>query len=456
MRRNLEMIAVLCLTLSVASFLDAQEMVMLDRHAATAPTVFGETGLFQTMSGSTVDRGNWTFSTYLAQSRYTMAPAVELAPPSARAHEDMVVNENRFSASIGYGITDRWEVTLQLPLVSIQGNEGDRAGYLSGYPYVGKFANNGAGNLHFGTKLGLLRPSSRHDLAVTGFFDLDTGESENGIATGNPDFGIGLAWDRSVYYASGTYANRGRRDGGNTPEKLAFDVPDELRADIGVNIPINHLGATNWITEVNTIWYIGGERQPDDVVSLATGLRHWMGNTPWGFSAAIRANLSAAFGGSDTSGIGFVGGVHYAAVRVVSLAPPPLPPVPVPLPPPVPTPVRLLEPVAPPAGPRALQGAAVVFERNSTHLTNISKAQLDDVALGMRREPASIAVIIGYLDSSGTLRSAKDLDRRRAESLRDYLVSRHNLDSSRMTIEAGGIRSAPAENGIAVIKLSTP
>jgi outer membrane protein OmpA-like peptidoglycan-associated protein len=451
MQRTLKTIVILCLTLWLAPLLVAQEMIPEDRPSATAPTFFGETGLFQTTSGSTVEKGRFTFGMYLNASRYTIAPAPGLAPPSARSVEDMAVTEDRISASIGYGITDRWEVALQFPLVSIQGNDGDRAGYMLGFPYVGKFADSGEGNLHLGTKFGLLSPSSSHELAVTAYIDFNTGHEDSGIATGNPDYGIGLAWNRGMYYASGYYMNRGPRDSGATPNAVRFRVANEFRADFGVNLPLNRFEGTNWITEINTVWHVAGEQQPDDIVSVTTGLRHWMGDTPWGFSAAIRDNLTALLGDSGSSGFGFLAGVHYAPVRVVTLAPPPPPPVPIPepLPPAEITP----EPVAEPPAPEELRSDIVVFDTSSARVTNIGKALLDDVALRMRQEPAATAIVTGHADGSESMGPDNDLDRRRAEAVRDYLVSRHRIDTSRISVETGGMTTDMEDNRIAVVRL---
>lgn len=450
MRSTLRTLAILCLTAFAPTGVAAQEMSLEDRDDATAPTFFGETGLFQTMSGSTVEKGEFTFGVYLNSWRYTIAPAPELAPPSARAYEDMAFQEDRFSASIGYGITSRWDVTLQMPWISLQSNDGDRAGYMLGYPYVGKQAETGAGNLHLGTRFGLMSPKSSHKLALTGFFDFNTGEGESGIATGNPDYGFGLAWNRNAYYASGYYVNRGRRDSSNTPENLRFDVANEFRFDMGVNIPLNRFGATNWITEVNTVWHVSGERQPDDIVSLATGLRHWMDGTPWGWSAAIRQNLTALIGDSATSGFGFLAGVHYAPVRTSRIAPPPPPPVPVPTPAAVPAVPVQPEPVAEPRPAQELRTDTVTFEKNSARVTNIGKALLDDVALRLRQEPAATATVTGYATSGESLGEANDLDRRRAEAVRDYLVSRHKIDPTRISVEAGGM----SESMTAVVTVS--
>ena len=79
------------------------------------------------------------------------------------------------------------------------------------------------------------------------------------------------------------------------------------------------------------------------------------------------------------------------------------------------------------------------FEPGSARLTNIAKAILDDVALRMRQEPDATIVVTGYTDNRENTGPNRDLDRRRAEAVRDYLVSRHGIDPSRITVQAGGV-----------------
>jgi len=452
MRSTFRILVTLCLTVLVATSVMAQESYIEDRQDATAPTFFGETGLFQTMSGSTLEKGRYSAGIYLNAFRYTIAPAPEYTAPSRRDYDYMAVLENRFTASIGYGITDRWEMNLQLPIVGIQSNDGDRAGYLKGYPYIGKFADNGVGNLHLGTKFGLLSPENKHKLAITSYIDFGTGETDSGISTGTLDWGIGLAWNRDVYYASAYFVNNSERDADPSPIGTKYIVANEARVDFGVNIPMNWFGATNWITEVNTVWYEAGDGQPDDIVSLSTGIRHWMDNTPWGFSFAVRENFSALFRDASSSGLGFLAGIHYAPVRQTKISPPP-PPVAVPLPPPVPPAQVQPVPVAQPQTPQELRTDVVGFEENSARVTNIGKALLDDVALRMRQEPASTATVTGYAAANEATGDDNDLDRRRAEAVRDYLVSRHKIDSERINVESGGTRDEMGNNMVAVVKL---
>ena len=113
-----------------------------------------------------------------------------------------------------------------------------------------------------------------------------------------------------------------------------------------------------------------------------------------------------------------------------------------PVPPPAP-------PVAPPHQPQTLRTDEIHFEPNSARLTNIAKAILDDIALRMKQEPSSTALVIGYTDNREKTGSNSDLDRRRAEAVRDYLVSRHGIDASRITVEGRDAREPVADNSTA-------
>jgi outer membrane protein OmpA-like peptidoglycan-associated protein len=95
--------------------------------------------------------------------------------------------------------------------------------------------------------------------------------------------------------------------------------------------------------------------------------------------------------------------------------PPPAPPVVAPPPPPAPT------------------TDTIDFDRGSAHITNITKARLDTMALRLRENPRATVVVTGYPDD-GTLASRREsLARQRAENAKVYLVDRHAIDASRIT-----------------------
>jgi len=164
-------------------------------------------------------------------------------------------------------------------------------------------------------------------------------------------------------------------------------------------------------------------------------------------------------------------GLTFAPLHLAPVAPPPPPPPaplpPPPPPPPPPAPVTPPEPppVTPPHVATELRTDEIHFEPGSARLTNIAKAILDDVALRMKQEPTSTATVIGYTDDREATGPNADLDRRRAEAVRDYLVSRHGIDPARITVEGRDAREPVGDNNTAegrlknrrvVIKLVLP
>lgn len=438
----------MALMLVSASALGAQEISREDQLTFKAPTFTGPTGLFKTITGETMKRGDWSFGTYFNQYQYLAAPAPELQPPTPRSDLDMDYIKDEFTASIGYGLSDRWEMTLGMPYVTLDQNAGDLAGYINGYPYSGKFTENDIGNLRVGTKFGLLGDDSSNKLALSAFWDVNTGHEDSGIATGRPEYGAGLHWTSGIITAGVNYMLRPDRRASTSPEHSDFEMSDEIRLDVGINYPLSHFSPTNWITEINSTVHTGGERAPEDIVELATGIRHFFGDSGWGMSALVRSNVAMVFSDKtfSTKGFGYGFGVHYTPSHLKSIRmPPPPAPVPIAPPPPPPAPVEAPpEPVVAPRVPQEILASDILFDNASARLTNIAKAQLDDVALRMKSEPTATAMVEGYTDGTEKTGAANDLDRRRAEAVRDYLVSRHGIDPSRITTEAKGVDSRRA------------
>lgn len=418
-----------------------------------APTASGETGLFTGIVGDTLRQGDWSFSVYWNNYDYLLAPAREFAlagtPASARSYRDMDVDEDTLSVSFGIGITDRWELVFALPYSMIENNGNDLAGFLDGQLRRGAFDESGLGPLHIGTKFGLLDPAtSSSRLALSLFADLGATADEDLFSDGT-DFGVGLHWNSGIWSASGQYKIRGERDDVCPPGQevvcLAaglndFDLPNEILANVGVNVPVGFWPTTNWITEINTVFYNGGDREPDNPIYLVSGIRHWFGESGWALSAALRANVSMFSSDNGSCPIGGLLGLTFAPLFLAPppapVLPPPPPPAPIVQPPQPPPPPP---PITPPRGPETIRTDEINFEPGSARLTNIAKAILDDVALRMRNETRAVAYITGYTDDRENTGPNRDLDRRRAQAARDYLVSRHNIDPSRINVEGGGV-----------------
>jgi outer membrane protein OmpA-like peptidoglycan-associated protein len=203
------------------------------------------------------------------------------------------------------------------------------------------------------------------------------------------------------------------------------------------------------------VWYTGGDRAPDSPIFLVSGLRHWFGTSGWSLSAGARWNVAkfldnndeCRFTELDDCALSGLVGLTFAPLALTVIEPPPPPPAPIAPPPPPPTPVAPPEPpIAAPREPTEIRTDEIHFEPGSARLTNIAKAILDEVALRMKQEPSATALVIGYTDDRENTGANADLDRRRAEAVRDYLVSRHGIDPARITVEGRGTSEPVGDN----------
>ena len=118
-------------------------------------------------------------------------------------------------------------------------------------------------------------------------------------------------------------------------------------------------------------------------------------------------------------------GVTPVAVAALVAAEPPPPPPPASPPPP---------PATPPAD-VILEG--VTFATNSAVLTEGSKPILDDTAKGLRQHPKLVVEVQGHTDSTGSPGYNLQLSQRRAEAVREYLISQ-GVSPSQLTAKGYG------------------
>jgi outer membrane protein OmpA-like peptidoglycan-associated protein len=320
------------------------------------------------------------------------------------------------------------------------------------------------GDIRLATKFGLTDPMAPSRFAISLFADLPTGDKNSGITTGSANFGGGLHWTSGQFTAAATYTIVGDRSASNS-NYLGAKVSNSNVAgiDLGWNHPVGWWRTTNWITEANGRFYSGGDFTPKSPVFLVTGLRHWFGTSGWAINLGARWNVAKFSHDSSECkvtelsdcALAGIAGLTFSPLHIAPPPPPPPPPVVVPPPPPPPAPMPAPvpppepPPVAPPHQPTELRTDEIHFESGSARLTNIAKAILDDVALRMKNEPTSTAIVIGYTDDKENTGPNQDLDRRRAEAVRDYLVSRHGIDPSRITVEGRDAREPVGDNNTA-------
>lgn len=377
---------------------------------ANAPTVTGETGLFTLLSGDTLPRGNWSFGLYYNNwDRVLDLDGIGVDEES--------VDWNRLSASLGYGITDRWEVSLAVPYddynFDLRGADLDASGL---------------GNARLGTKFRLLGAAGDSStLALNLFAELPTGDDD--IASDDPGFGAGLGWRINKWVIDVGYRAPGD------------DFADELHGGLGYVGQVSE--NFDWITEVAGTFYSGDDERVgfDDAYDLTTGGRLWLGDGNWAFNFALRTDLAQLGDIDEHCPIGGLLGLTYFPRMFQREEPAPEPqpePKPEPKPEPIPVPEPKPEPIPESPKPKPEERVTVNFTPGSARLSNIAKAKLDEVALRMKQDPEAGALVIGYTDASGSSDANQRMSEQRAQAVKNYLVTRHGIDPSRIKTEGRG------------------
>jgi outer membrane protein OmpA-like peptidoglycan-associated protein len=387
---------------------------------ASAPSVTGETGLFQLLGGDTLPQGGWSFGLYANN----WDRLINLDEFGFNTDDDLSLDWTRLSASLGYGITDRWELSVLVPYEDYQFDADDIGGL--------DLDADGIGNVRVGTKLRLTgERGADTSLALTGFVDIATGDEE--VASDDTGYGIGLGWRVRNWVIDIGYADLGDDDVG-----LGELSTQQIRGGIGYAGRVSD--NLDWITEVAGTFYTD-DAPFEDHYDFTTGGRLWFGaDSNWAFNFGLRTDLNQLSDVDEHCPLGgLLGLTYFPAFRQVPEPPPPPPPAPEPPPPPPAAPAPPPPPPPPPApAPRPEERVTVNFTPGSARLSNIAKAKLDEVALKMKQDPDLRAQVLGYTDPSGSAAGNQRISEQRAQAVKNYLVTRHGIDPGRITTEGRG------------------
>ena len=407
---------------------------------ANAASVTGETGLFSLLTGDTLPRGGWSFGLYYnnwdrvidLDRRYSLNDKGQLS-----------LDWNRVSASLGWGITDRWELSVMVPFENYKYDDND---------ILVKLDDQGGlkqGNVRVGTKIRLAgSQGDASTLALNGFVELSTGKEE--VASKDTGFGVGLDWRLRRWVIDVGYQDLGKRTlpirgglAGCTPFPLCtglvgFEYKQQaVTAGIGYVAPVSD--RFDWITEINAAFYTGNDNLYRDWYDFTTGGRLWFDDR-WAFNFALRTDLNQLNSIDEHCPLGGLVGLTYFPRLIRHEVPPPPPPPPPPVvetpppPPAVETPAPTPPPPPPPPPPPETMTQTCNFVPGSARLDNICKAKLDEVGLRMKQSATSTAVVTGYSDGKGKSENQRLADQR-AQGVKNYLVTRHGIDPSRITTQ---------------------
>jgi outer membrane protein OmpA-like peptidoglycan-associated protein len=89
---------------------------------------------------------------------------------------------------------------------------------------------------------------------------------------------------------------------------------------------------------------------------------------------------------------------------------------------------------------------SVTFDTNSTQVDTIPKSSVQTVIEYLVKYPENTLAITGHTDSVGTNAVNLDLSRRRAQSVKQYLVEQYAIDEHRLTVRGAGKSQPIADN----------
>ncbi len=418
--------------------------------AQMAPSVSGETGLFEVTNADMLPQGR--FSLGLSWGLWNRTAAS--VPYAATLSDDPLrYDVQRIGMSVAYGLLPRWEASLSTGSNRYSASDYNWQGLVNGHYRYGSFTHSEMDKVRLGTKI-LLNTQDPVLVVLFGGIALPTQSKNdvNALGTYRADYDLGLSFNVGWVTFQTAYQLNGKL---GTPTAFpnvgdtGYDISNTWTSAVAVAVPVipNVFKA---IGEINRVHYDGGDTQPPDFSEVTLGGRFAFGNSGFTASGAVRVNIDrwAKYGNSPSS----IGGL----VQVAYLPPPAVrerpraalpreaepPPATEPVPPaPVLAPVMAAEPAivtAPAARPSTSTTDEILYDAAKSRLTNIAKAILDGVALRLKNNLAATCTVSASTDAKEKGGDHAALARARAEAARDYLMKRHGIDGSRIATEVKG------------------
>ena len=420
-----------------------------------APDFGGEIGLFTIPTGDTLPARGFSLGLYLQNVKLVAAED----PAFPARDRQRLYNKSNFQGNIAYGLGNHFEIFAAAGEERIQSRGGWTNGVINGLEIAGRFRQTDPSKLRVGVKIAMWEPGSRARLALYAAANIPVANDQDFIETRRTDWEFGASGSLGIVTGNVSYLLSSRRS--TDPD---IRVPNRLRFALGTDVPI---GPLHWISEIDRNIYDNAsvsEGSPDlkspDYSYFASGVRVFFGRTGWAVTAALNANADQLVRhGFSPTPIGGILGITYSPFPAPPAPPKPLPPPAAAMketetestavaeaapPPPVEAPAP---PAAPPAPQTKTTTDTIGFDRGGSRLTNIAKAILDGVALRMKNDLNSTAVITGYSDNAGSEEANLKISAQRAEAAKAYLVERHGIDAARIHTAGRGSADAVADNG---------
>jgi outer membrane protein OmpA-like peptidoglycan-associated protein len=361
------------------------------------------------------------------------------------------------AGSLTLGLTNHWSLFAAAGVDKYESRGGWLGGSINGIGFATPFAVTQAQKLRIGTKYVFLSddaPGLGVGIWVAAHIPFETSTvntadpfpTSDKINSRRADWEWGAVMTKGIFSGMVSYQLSGSQD-------QDIRVSNRLRFAFGVDVPV--ILGLHVISEIDRTIFDGGDSPQPPYSMLNAGARFWIGQTGFAVTGAISMNIDqVAKVGWGPTPLGGIIGFTYSP-----FPPPPPAPVVVPAPAP-PTPAPVVEesreaapapapapaPVAPPPPQPRITRDEIFFDGTSARLTNIAKAILDGIALRMKSDLNSTAVITGYTDNSGKEEANVAIAQKRADAAREYLVTRHGIDPNRISTAARGSAEPAYDN----------
>ncbi len=405
-----------------------------------APDFDGDIGLFTIPTGDTLPAHGFSLGIYGQNVKLIAGQD----PAFTIDEKHRLYEKSSVSFSIGYGLSNHAEVFASAGEDRWESRGGWVDGFVNSLEFTDHFRQDEARKARVGLKVSLWDLGSRARIGLYTAALMPITNDENDINTRRTDWQFGASVSDGIITGNVDYILSGRRS--TDPD---IRVPNHLRFAVGTDVPF---GPVHWISEIDRNILDGPDFKQPDYSILMSGVRFFIGNSGWAVSAALSANVDQlGRNGFSPSPLGGLLGMSYSPFPA-----PPAPPRPLPPPPAARVeetqtevavqPVEPAPPAAAPAPQPRTTTDTIQFDRGGSRLTNIAKAILDGVALRMKNDLNSTAVITGYSDNAGSEDANLRISQQRADAARAYLVERHGIDAARIRTEAKGSAEAAADN----------
>ena len=217
------------------------------------------------------------------------------------------IDVNRFYFGLGYGISDKIELSLNISYNRVK--MGDTGFVNLEYPYAGSWQT-GLGYASFGAKFNLVK-TEKTGFGVFGHFDMSLSDESKGVTTSKAKYGIDLLFSQKLSKGVLFSANAGYQ---LNQSPTGIDLGNTLKYSTGIE--------TKLTKSVDLVVQLAGKKYSSDLpqanpVDAIIGIKY---ENDYGLGIAIGYKKNLAF---DTKGLGDTHGAMGSISYVTGKTPPP-------------------------------------------------------------------------------------------------------------------------------------